>query len=218
MIALINLEDEFWEPKVGLDINDPIADAYSIVKTPAGLVLIMNCFKAYGGWLAKNISKLLFPSQRITMFYTLMIDDATPVAAQVIETDAKITDEDGWTYDLSAQFNLAKGWMFEIDKFNPEKDDWDWVETGIHVAPLRPLTPTLVKIAYELNYEGKKSSSILSVTVGDLIYDVDPKFHNVPARQVGWAPKEIVTQLQQCNNHMPGGYGLRFDEIGYAFQ
>jgi hypothetical protein len=216
MIALINLENELWTPEVGPDINDPAATAYSIVHTPAGLVLLMNSVVPYGGWLAKQVSPLLFPAKHITMFFDLMIDDATPYTAQVIETDAKITDEEGWTYDLSAQFNLAKGWMFEVDEVNAN-GNWSWVSTGIQVKPLRPLRPAEVEIAYELDYEAH-TSSILSVTIDEDVYEVDPRFHGLTAMQVGWQKKTIVSQLQQCNNSQPGGYELRFNNIGYTLE
>jgi hypothetical protein len=137
-----------------------------------------------------------------------MIDDATPVIAQVIETDAKITDCMGWTYDLSAQFNIARDWLFQVDD-----EQWTWMDTNVTIPPLEPLQPAQVLIEYELDYAAHKSA-ILAIEVDDRCYRLDPVLW-IPARQIGWDKSEIVTQLQQVNNAFPGGYGLRFSKIGY---
>jgi hypothetical protein len=204
------LEHEQWEAKTGPDINEPTADGYAIVPTPAGLCLLMTSFKPYSGWLAKNVAPLIYEAPYIQFRHRLMIDDATLAVAQVIETDAKITDCRGWTYDLSAQWNIAQGWIFQVDDEN-----WTWRDTNVVIDPLEPLEPTAISINYRLNYETHRSA-ITSVAVSGCgePYLLDPVIW-IPARQVGWAPGEIVTQLQQCNNAQPGGYGLRFSEIGY---
>jgi hypothetical protein len=209
-VALINLEDETWSAEVGPAINDPAPTSYHFVQTPAGICLLMNSDVPYGGWLAKQVSPLVFPATVIDFYYTLMIDDATPYIAQIIETDAKITDKDGWTYDLSAQWNLNKDWLFQVDN-----NDWTWRDTNVQIDALEPLAPTQIVIHFALDYAAR-TSAILGVTVEGDYFPID--HYEISARQEGWAPNEIVTQLQQCNNAQPGGYELRFNDVGYVLE
>jgi hypothetical protein len=204
-----NLENDPWEPVLGPDINPVDADTWQALNTPAGLVLSMMSTQPYGGWLAKRVSPLVFAAPRILFGYTMMIDDATPLIAQVAETDTKITDDQGWTYDLSAQWNIANGWMFQVDN-----QDWTWIDTGIQIPAPAPLEDNRIEIEYQIDYQ-THTSSIVSVSADGERYAIDPEFHHIRARQVGWARNEIVSQLQQCNNATPGGYSLRFREIGY---
>lgn len=207
---IFNLELERWTAEVGPDINDPPADNYRIVQTPEAMSLVMCSSLPYSGWLAKQVSPLIFPAARIRFRYQMMIDDATLECAQVAETDAKITDCEGWTYDLSAQWNIADDWMFQVDH-----EGWAWTDTGLRIEAPEAYDPQDYIIEYRLDY-AQKRSSIVGVKVEGDRYDLAELW--VPARQVGWGPEEIVTQLQQCNNAHPGGYTLRFSNVGYVLE
>jgi hypothetical protein len=219
MIALLNLENERWTAEVGLDINNPIADQYSIVQTNGALSLVMCNTVAYGGWLAKQVSPLLAQSNRIRFMYTMMIDDCTLACAQVAETDSKITDRDRWTYDGSAQWEMQKakpGWMFQRDKYveNPDGSwKWTWDDTEVIIPPPAPYECVNYIIEHELDYEAKRYR-MASVEVDRVCYELPELW--IPAKQVGWEPSQIVTQLQQCNNSQPGGYTLRFPSVAYT--
>jgi hypothetical protein len=232
-VRIVELENELWTAEVGPDINDPAATAYSIVHTPAGLCLLMNSDVPYGGWLAKNVVPLLAKARSVTFCYTLTIDDATLVAAQVAETDFKLTDDEGWTYDLSAQWLMAKerngqpvsDWILQVDEEVTIEDGgegedgwmWKWRDTNVTIAPFEPQVPVRVEIEALIDYE-HKNSSILSVTVEGMCYPIEPAYTLKARETEGWAPMELVAQLQQCNNHMPGGYELRFNAIGYELE
>jgi hypothetical protein len=206
MLALIDLENETWTAEVGPTINDPVAENYKIVQQGDAISLVMCSSLPYSGWLAKQVAKWPCMASKIIFRYTMMIDDATLTCAQVAETDAKFTDSDGYTYDGSAQWNIAKGWMFQIG--NP------WTDTGVTIEPFKPYVPQQVTIEYDIDYTGKAISIVAVTTHGERhILDSKP----IPAVKEGWAPSEIVTQLQQCNTGSPGGYTLRFTKIGYAF-
>lgn len=209
-LSITGLEKKRWEPVVGPSINPVDADGYSIVHTVGGLYLSMNSFQPYGGWLAKHVERLLFPATRARFYFTLMTDEATVTAAQVIEFDTKITDGDGITYDLSAQINIANNWMFQIDNEN-----WTWTDTGINLSPMQAYEPLDFMVEYRIDY-GKKNSSVIAVTMDEEQYEVPSELWHISGRNEGWAPSEIVTQLQQCNGANPGGYALLFDEIGYV--
>jgi hypothetical protein len=214
-VAITELEKEKWTPEVGLDINDPIADNYRIVQTNDALSLVMCSSPSYSGWLAKQVSPLVVAARKIRFQYTLMIDDATVECGQVAETDSKITDSEGYTYDLSAQWEMVKaapGWMFQIDNA-----DWTWTDTGIVIPAAAPYEQLEIEIESALDYE-QKVSAVKAVCVNSKRYEVPEGLWWIPAKQCGWAPSEIVSQMQQCNRGEPGGYTLRFWRIGYALE
>jgi hypothetical protein len=212
---ILELEHEQWTAEVGPDINEPAAENYRIAQANDGLSLVMCSSKAYSGWLAKQVSPLVLESARIKFHYAMMTDDATRICAQVAETDAKITDSQGWTYDLSAQWEMVKsaeGWMFQIDDA-----DWKWTDAGIVIPAARAYDAQEFAIHYRLDYQ-QKASAIVSVEVDNEGFEVPESLWWIPARQAGWAPSQIVTQLQQCNRGEPGGYTLRFSNIGYLLE
>ena len=201
-LNLTNLENALWTDEWSTSINPVQATAYGHVATPEGLVLQMCSNVPYGGWLCKQVSPLYKQSQQITLAYTLAIDSATPLCAQVVETDMKLTDAEGWTYDGSLQFNIAERWM--IHTGDP------WKDTGIRI-PLTPNKNTIVEIAYHLDY------ALKTLTYESITVDLESVGLNItlPAHKMGWAPNQIVTQIQQCNNNAKGGYSLRFPNIEY---
>jgi hypothetical protein len=211
-LRYINLEREKWTAEVGLTINDPIADNYRIIQTGDAISLVMCSSLPYSGWLAKQVSDLPVKATKMWFQHSMMTDDATSICAQVAEVDAKITDDEGFTYDLSAQWEMAKvapNWMFQVDN-----DDWTWSDTGIVVPPSVAYVLRDYSIEYSLDYDNKRSA-ILSVTVDDDRFETPHTY--ISARQEGWQKSSIVTQLQQCNNSQPGGYTLRFTNVGYDF-
>jgi hypothetical protein len=218
MLELTNLENANWEAHVGPDINDPPADAYHIVQYNQALSLTMCSAKPYSGWLAKHVEPLYIEAGIFRFKFTLMIDDATLACAQVAETDVKITDDDSYTYDFSAQLNLAKGWLFQVDQYIENPDGtwkWTWADTNVQIPALKPYWEYHFEIEHLADYT-KKSSAISALIVDGKRYDIVPQIW-IPAKKVGWAPGEAVFQLQQCNNASPGGYTLRFNDIGYVF-
>jgi hypothetical protein len=214
-VALVELEDAEWSAEVGLDINDPIATDYRIVQVNGAISLVMCNSIPYAGWLAKQVSPLIYPAERIDFCYSMMTDDATLACAQVAETDAKITDKDGWTYDLSAQWEMSKvapDWMFQIDH-----EGWSWTDSGIMVPAATPYVERDHVIEYAIDYVNHKSA-VLGESIDGERCAVPENLHWISARQEGWQPETIVTQLQQCNNGQPGGYTLRFTKVGYVLE
>lgn len=184
-----NLEKEAWIPKSDPSIN-PIPPKEFVITKLASSLQIMCYGDQYCGALAKNDSPLIYPSTEINFSYSVFFSEDI-VNAQVIETDMKLTDKDGWTYDGSFQFNVANGWMTQIN--NP------WVDTGVK----KPLTMDVynpVTINYKLDYVNRTIR----------INDSAP----IIAKQVGWAKSTITTQLQLCTNKL-GMYTLKFQNIGF---
>ena len=104
----------------------------------------------------------------------------------------------------------APGWMFQVDNAQ-----WTWTDTGVVVPAASPYRPRQYVIDSVLDYE-RRQSAIVAVTVDEERRDLSVVEY-VPARQEGWAPMEIVTQLQQCVGGGAGGYTLRFANVGYDF-
>lgn len=197
------LDQTVWTDEWDASINPRKASSYGHLQTPDGLILQMRSDVPYGGWLCKNVQPLPVKAQNITLAYTLMIDEATPLCAQVIETDAKITDDAGWLYDGSFQFNIAQNWALQIGA--------SWKDTGQKCDPLTPYSPIRVAIAYKLDYVAH-SITVVSASDGAKTYPIGV---TAPAKQSGWARSQIVTQLQQCSNDKPGGYTVRIGNIRY---
>lgn len=200
-----------WETAIGSDINPVAPTGYAFVQLSDGIRLY-ECGAAYAGWLAKHVDPLLYSFPKISLSYWLMIDDATEQQAQIIETDAKITSADGWTYDFSAQWNIQEGWMFQV-----VKEDGSWVDTGIKVTPPSPNAWWPVQIDYAIDYANHRSS-VLGVTAGGTHYDVPENLQKISAKQLGWQPSSILTQLQQCNNALAGAHSEKFGQISYGME
>jgi hypothetical protein len=204
-------QEQGWTKQWSPDINPKEATGYDFVQLPDGLRLYCTGPK-YGGWLCRYVLPLVYPFTRISFSYNLMIDDATAQQAQIIETDSKITDAAGWTYDLSAQWNIQKGWMFQIDD-----KDWQWTDTGIKIVPPKANEWTAISIEYLLDY-ANHTSSIDTVTVDGKLFTVPESLQRIPAKQVGWQPSTIVLQLQQCNNALEGAHSQKFGKISYQMK
>lgn len=208
------LDDQSWTDEWDKAINPIEATAYGHLSTPRGLTLQMyhegNAAEGngYGGWLCKNVCRLPLETETIAFQYRVVIDEATLLSAQVIETDMKATDSRQRTYDGSLQFNIAKGWLVEIGD--------PWQSTGIHVPPPEPNRPMKVLVLYGLDYQVEKPTiRFESIRVDGIDYAIGATFD---AQEVGWDKSQIVTQLQQCNRSVPGGYTLTFPMVGYLLR
>jgi hypothetical protein len=201
-----------WTKQWSKDINEIKPEGYEFVQLPDGIRLYC-AGPAYAGWLARHVDTLLFPFPKISFGYRLLIDDATQQQAEVVETDSKITDAAGWTYDLSAQWNITKKWLFQVDN-----KDWTWADTPFTIAAPQADTYLPVQIDYALDYE-KHTSSIVSVIAGNALFrDMPSDLQNIPARQVEWQPSTIVMQMQQCNNYRRGAHSQKFQKITYSME
>ena len=177
-------------------INPAAPDRFDIQPVPNGVQIFCGG-KADAGALAKAVNQLPAQSSTITFRYAVTLDSSIAYA-QVIETDTKITDAAGWTYDGSLQFNIAKGWMLQIG--NP------WKDTSVKIPLQQGLNE--ITVQYALDYVAH------TITV----FSVNRQALNqpaIPAAQVGWAVSEIVTQLQLCLAAAGGTYGLLFGAMSY---
>lgn len=194
--SLTNLEAGVWTPEWSTDIN-PVQPSLFEIQQFAGGLQIFCAGQAYAGALAKGVNPLPMQLPKLTFDYTVTIDPSIDMA-QVIETDTKITDAAGWTYDGSLQFNIAEGWMVQVN--NP------WVDTGAKL-PLA-IEPNAVSVAYLLDFT---AHTIVVESINGKPLNQPP----IPAKQMGWAPSEIVTQLQLCTGAKDGCYDLQFSAISY---
>jgi hypothetical protein len=201
---ITGLEAGLWTEEVGKDINPEIPDGYNVMQVPGAVVLYCCSKKPYAGWLAKHVETLPVQWANIEFSYVLTVDAATQFA-QVAETDTKVTDAAGWTYPGDGQFNISKGWLFQVG--NP------WVDTNVRIPPPRPGIPTRITIAYKLDYTAH-TLKVVSVAANGVAQEVNTPLR--AATQVGWARSEIVTQFQQCTGAKGGAYSLTF--LGCAYR
>lgn len=195
--SLSALEAGPWTSQSGPSINPTPPTSFVIEQLP-GELLIANAGPKFAGALAKQSNPLPWPTRLITFGYAVKFGDDIAFA-QVIETDAKITDAAGWTYDGSFQWNVASGWMAQIGS--------PWLDTGVKI-PLAPDQWNRVAIVYQLDYVAH-TLTVVSVN-GQAI-----SLPAVAAKQLGWGVREIVTQLQLCTNGQGGAYTARFQAVGY---
>lgn len=203
--TISKLEQESgWTKNVGPTINPIAPTAYEFVQEPDGLR--MYCIgPAYAGWLLKHVDPFPVAFTKLVFRHTLNIDDATLQDGQVSETDWKATDADGWTRDGSFQINFAKGRMTQVN--NP------WTDTGVAIPSpdLVPGQPLSIEKHWTLNYV-TPGATLDALIVNGTPYPIGI---TIPAQKLGWAPNQLVTQLQQCIAGQPGAYSLKFSDIGY---
>jgi hypothetical protein len=206
--ALLNLEQDDWSSVVGPTINPLSPSAYKAVNTKSELRLyVIGAPDA--GWLAKHVAPFV-QVPAITFRYDLDPDTATASNAQVIETDSKFTDAAGWTYDGSCQLNLAEGGMWQIANAAGA-----WVDTGIK-SGIVPERWTPIEIVYALDFVNR-AISVQSISSDGVLESVPAALQSVPAKQVGWEPNQIVTQLQQVLNSTGSAYSVGFRNISYIW-
>jgi hypothetical protein len=202
------MESGTWTVETGPLINEPAATHCVIAKSADALSLVM-CEPEipYAGWLAKHVQNIPnFPAKELCFSYNLLIDYATTVFAQVIETDVKATNKAGYTYDMSFQINIAKGWMLQVG--NP------WIDTGIQIKPLVPCVLSDVMLEFNLDVANARSKLVLASFDG-ISYEIPEIW--IPAMKEGWEANQLVFQLQQVTNSKAGGYTLNFRDLACEF-
>lgn len=208
---LSNLElQPGWQKLTGPTINPKVPDGYYPVQLPSALRLF--CVgSAYSGWLAKQVNPLLTPAAgaftTVLFSYLLTVDSVTASNGQVVETDTKITDPNGWTADLSFQWNILEKWRAQV--VPPAGSGW--VDTAVALLTLpQPGVPVPVTIQAKLDHVNHVST-IVSVN------GTATNAAQIPMRQAGWTPNQIVTQLQQCISGVAyGAYSVEFAGINYS--
>lgn len=195
-----------WTAQVGPTINPVSPNGYDVVQESNGIRLFCDG-PAYSGWLAKQVNALLPGMTKISVAYNLTIDDATQTEAQVVEFDSKFTDAAGYTYDGSAQWNIAEAWMFQTDN-----SSGTWTDTGVKMAAPMPNVSVAVKIDYVLDYVNH-NLTITGVTVNGTYSALSI---TLPAKQSGWAASQIVTQAQQVIGATAGAYSIKIAAITYT--
>lgn len=194
--SLTGVENGSWTAQTGPSINPAAPTVFLPQQTP-GEVAILCAGGAFGGALAKQSNVLPGQSKFITFRYQVRFGPDIAFG-QVIETDTKFTDAAGWTYDGSFQWNVARGWLAQVN--NP------WVDTPLK-QPLVADQWNDVVVVYQIDYVAHKLT-VVSVN-GQAVNAV------VPAKQANWTKGQIVTQLQLCTTAAAGGYTVRFQGISY---
>lgn len=198
-----------WEKAVGPDINPVAPGGYEFVQLPSGIRLY-ECGPAYGGWLAKKVSPFVYKFPQVSLSFKLVLDPATLQQAQVVEFDSKITDEDGWTYDFSAQLVIVEGWAFQVTN----QEGTGWLETGAKLRTFPAVGQEFsIQVDYVLDFVNHKSQVVRLIADGQE-YPINTPV--LDAKQIGWQKSSILTQLQQCNNALRGAHAEEFRKITYT--
>jgi hypothetical protein len=197
--SLAGLESGIWTNEWDTSINPAKPAAFVIQQLPGEILLTCAGGPKFAGALAKHVEKLPLQSTSITFAFAVRF--SVDIAfGQVLETDMKLTDAAGWTYDGSFQLNLAEDWMGQIG--NP------WIDIGLRF-PLVPDQWNLMSIDYQIDYAAH-TLKVVAVN-GQPVNKAA-----IPAKLAGWAKGELVTQLQLCTTASAGAYTARFSQIRYS--
>ncbi len=120
---------------------------------------------------------------KLSLSYTLTVDEATQTAANVIETDL-ILVTGGYKYNLSGQRHVASG----------EIDDGNWTDTGLRVGELTSDTPHAVQWSYSFNAT-THTCSVLSYACDGVVHAIATPFQNMPALSCNWTTG-VYLQIQ----------------------
>ena len=194
-----NLESAVWTPNWSADINPEPPESFKVQPGPGGLQIFCASTKPYGGALASSVFELKsqLQSPKIIFSYTATLDQSITYG-QVLETDSKFTDADGWTYDGSLQFVVVNGYMIQVGD--------PWRDTGVKI-PLS-IGHNAIQIVYGMDFV-KHTINMESVNGKPL--NQKP----VPATQIGWQKSTIVSQLQLCTGANGGAYDVLFSAMSY---
>jgi hypothetical protein len=155
----------------------------------------------YCDWLAGISLPLPTNTGNVEMHLVFALDANTLTNTQAIETDTKITDANKITYNGSLQFDYSQSptLMFvQIDKAGG-----GWVNTGISLPKWTPNVTHTEDVYYSFNSTAK-TYSVLQVVLDGVVYPTPASLHNLPGTNAGWAPSEILPQLQQDTNTKGG--------------
>lgn len=194
--SITNQENDPWSPAFGPTINPTNPTYFNGQPTPNGLLVVCAGPK-FAGALMKNSAPLWRQSTQFRAFCTIQFDQTALSNGQVFEIDRKFTDAAGYTYDGSFQINLAEGGKAQYS--NPWKDFG-----GAAQITLTPNTPITLEVDYTLDY----NAHTIVVTFNGVSTPA------MNASKSGWAPNEIITQLQLCTNAQGGFYSCLYKNIG----
>lgn len=185
-----DLEASLWTSESGPSINPAPPEDFQVQYTGKELQLFLRgAAGVYGGALAKGVQKLPTQSKKMQLSLEVFFCQDLLEFGQVLEMDTKVTDCEGWTYPGDFQL-LVPSWQPQIG--NP------WFNYGEPKTLFAGIW-NRIKVAYELDY---KNHTIR-------INNSDP----LPAKQEGWAPAEIVSQLQLCSNGQEDYHTVYYNNI-----
>jgi hypothetical protein len=186
-----------WSPS----INPAKPDSFTIEPGAQGeLIIVCSSLPTnpFAGALAKTSLPWLAGMQtpNVSASYQFKFDDSVNYG-QVVETDWKFTDANGWTYDGSFQWNIASGWIAQFGS--------PWVNAGFTGKFTQGLW-NQVSVQYKIDYA---NHTIQIVAINGTPVTCAP----VPAKQIGWGKNEAVGQFQLCTASKGGAYEVQFTGI-----
>jgi hypothetical protein len=211
-----------WTLETGPNINPIPADSFVGTHMGDSSYRITNVSsKAYGGALLTNKRQvpMLQGSTMNQVFYAgldleFLISSADLPFLWAHETDVKACVQGAPNsstkipnvFNWSAQVNMGKGGMFQIDAI-PGKPGW--VDTGIKVPPVPDVWNRL-----RIRYKADVAAALFSVlSVNGM--GIDPGQQNMPLQVTNWQPVAAV-QLQN-EVAMPGVVNISYRNIALLY-
>lgn len=149
---------------------------------------------AMSGALWKLSRPLLANKGLLNYSFSLLLDAALIQQARALEFDCRVTDANGWTYPLDAQFNLATGWFQVATGVAANKIVWQ------NAVQMDLITgEPFINLTYSFDTV-KHICSVLGVSMVGGLIPTPSALQNQPAVQIGWGKSEIVLQKQMCLN------------------
>lgn len=140
----------------------------------------------------------------VTFEFDMMTDGDAPVSAQAIEFENCFCDTNSYYYNGSLQINYQAGGELQAwaGPANP------WVNTGINLGILVPLTPYHFKVRYLMNTV-KRTLSTLAVALDGVVHTMGAQFQNVAAalKNPPWT-SGVYVQYQLDLAHAGGQFSI----------
>lgn len=189
MIIDTSLEQHPATVVVGPSINPVAPSVYTGQLCADGLHTFL-VGAAYAGALWKIVRATLPNSGKVALTFDWLPDATIFENAQACEFDTRVTDADGYTYELDLQLNLATSRLqVALNGSWTDAGSLPDLETIAHL-------PISVEIQYFFDVVEKKGS-ILSISFGGAPPQlISSAFQDQSAKQLGWEPNQVVLQKQ----------------------
>lgn len=198
-----------WTTASGPSINPVAPAAFNVEQWNGGLTTVIAGLP-YSGALAKCPLPLPPGVSNFTLSYQIRPDMDAEEFSQIHETDLILVDAAGSWYNGSCQKNNAEGGMWQV-----VNAAGSWVDTGFKPGLFAPMQWTPVSVVYKVNWG--VGISMVSITDNGTTFQIPSTLQNLPLKTgMGWAPNEIVIQVQECLNGSAGAYTRDMTAINIA--
>lgn len=198
-----------WERHVGPDIGgiEPASYGWNVLSAAREFYVKGS---AYSDWLAAVHRPVLPNTGLLTLAFDLMTDSNTPLMAQALEFDTRVS-VGGYNYNFSSQVNYAEGGMLQISDATGK-----WMDTGFKPGKFSPDLWYQIRMGYRFNLLSQRYS-FATATIGIKSAVIPVNLQNLPAQLLKWADS-VSLQVQLDLAGSGGGYSIFLKNVRYIWE